>query len=485
MSSNQSQSPVLLTPEELRKVQGQSLDLRWQDVLRLGFDSKIEEACVLASDLLNGSLDLLLPPETVDKQIDLELIDGVIGTLNNLALANGGMGKAMLGLYCHAVDMGFYSYAYNAANGLLGAAKSPADYRKAESYFKICIATETDPSTKAAALVNYCPIVRDGLITGERDLEGALTIYRQAANLGLLTAMFNFANVCSWQVSNHEIQHVDEGANWLRKLLKIIADGDELLCMDDPDNIGAMHEHALYLLARFNIDGVLCQSSYAEGVSLLKRSIALSARDLQRKRWNLECAYAHKLMGLGASQGIGINPWYNVLCAIDWKPSRPERAESVGAEIMWVGGEPTPIAFVVMDDLFYPDQLYKGLNHLDNFMQQQGNHQYFVASSHALHKSFSDREITPLIIMSSGARYLAGINLEETPQTQLLACLRGREFADPINRLTTGLIPLTVNVLGQKLEMNCEILPNSQVLLLDKEWKLPFYKIKPIIKMLA
>lgn len=119
MSSNQRQTPVLFTPEDLRKIQGQSMDVRWESVLQLAMNGEIEQACLLASDLLSGSVHLLLPPETLDKQIDLEIIDGIIGTLNNIALANDHMGEAMLKLYCHAVDMGFYSYAYNAANGLL------------------------------------------------------------------------------------------------------------------------------------------------------------------------------------------------------------------------------------------------------------------------------------------------------------------------------------------------------------------------------
>lgn len=484
MTSKPSKNAVMLSPVDLERVLGSTMDAKWQDVLSLGFDGKINEACELAAILLAKSTHLLMPPMTEDKEIDLEIIDGLIGTLSNLAICNGGMSEAMVGLYCQAVDMGFYAYAYNAANGIFKRAQTPDDFCRAQAYFKISIATETDPSLKGAALINYCPIIRDGLITGEPDLEGALSLYRQAANLGLITGMFNYANVCAWQISNHDTQHADEGAMWLRKVLKIIAEGRELLEMDDPENVASIHEHAHHLLARFNIDGVLSNSSFDEGVALLKRSIMLSTRDLPRKRWNLECAYAHKLMTLSVEKVISIHPWYDVLHAIDWMPTRPHRLVGFEAEVMQVGDGDKCLPFVVMDQLFYPDALYKTLAELDRYMQSVGFMRYFIVSSYALHKSVGDREVVPLVIMASGARYLAGLNLEETPANQLEACIGGREFSDCINRLTTSIVALSVNVLNEKSTMTPEVLPNSRYIVLEKDWKLPFFKKEPFIDLM-
>lgn len=485
MTSNPSQHPNLLTPNELKKIQGGVLDAKWQDVLSLGFDGRIEDACHLAAMLLPQCIDLLMPPESNEKQIDLEIIDGVIGTLSNLAICNDGVNQAMVDLYCQAVDMGFYAYAYNAANGIFAKARSADDYLRAQAYFKISIATATDPALKGAALINYCPIIRDGLITGVRDIEGALNLYRQAAHLGLISGMFNYANVCVWQISNHETQNADEAAMWLRKVLQIIADGTALLEMDEPGNLASIHEGAHHLLARFNIDGILNDSSFSEGIALLKRSIRLSSKDLTRKRWNLECAYARKLTTLNVEHLISTHTWHHVLHAIDWMPRQPHRLDKFKAEVMQVGDHEAGIFFVVMDQLFYPDGLYKSLSTLDRHMQHAGIKRYFVVSSYALSKKVGDREVVPLVIMNSGARYLGALNLEENPIAQLEASVSGRALTDNINQLTTNVIALTVNALKEKTAMTPDVLSNSSYLALEKDWKLPFYKIKPIPNLMT
>ena len=484
MTSKRNQHSTLMTANELKTIQGSSLDPQWQDVLNLGFDGKTEQACQLAAMLLPQSIMLLMPPESNEKQIDLEIVDGVIGTLGNLAICNDGVNQSMLELYCQAVDMGFYAYAYNAANGILERAKTREDYRRAQAYFKISIATATDPGLKGAALVNYCPIVRDGLITGEPDLEGALALYRQAANLGLITAMFNYANVCVWQISDHEAQHVDEAAMWLRKLLGIMADGKELLEMDEASNLASMYEGAHHLLARFNIEGLLQDSSFSEGIALLKRSIRLSSKDLMRKRRNLECAYTRKLSTLNVERLMPAYAWHYVLDAIDWMPGQPHRLDQFKAAVMQVGNAEANLFFVVMDDFFYPDRSYKTLSALDRHMQNTGITCYFVVSGYGLYRTVDDREVVPLVVMNAGSRYLGALNLEETPIVQLEASVSGRPLTDCINQLMSNIIPLTVNVLKERSAMNQELLPSSRYLVLENDWKLPFYKTTPTLSLL-
>ena len=484
MTNQKPTDSVVLCTDDLDGIWSDSIDEQWKIVLRLAVNGEVESACRLATHLLKHELKFLRMQSDVETNGDLAIIDGLVGSISNLAINAGCMGTPVIELFCSAVDLGLYDYAYNAASGLMKIATSPQDYLRAQTYFKICIATTPDPSLKAAALINYCPIIRDGLISGTPDYEEALSLYRQAANLGLVTGMINFANICAWQISNHDASHAEEAAIWLNRALSLIESNAELLNMDNPEHISSIHEEAVYLLAKFNIDGILKDSSFDTGVELLKKSIRIGVKNLPRKRWNLECAYAGKLMMLHLSDRIRIHAWYEVLSVIGWRPSRPIHMQGFEAELMEVGNADERIPLVVMDKLFYPERIYKTLTLLDEWMQQAGMPNYFVVSRHAIHAHTNDHDVIPLVIITSGARYLGAINLQETPFEIRVAAEGGREFTDPINFFTTCILALTINVINSRQDMSQDSIKQYCYLELENKWRLPFCDIKPLLKFM-
>lgn len=173
------------------------------DVFEAVDEGRFDVAAKLASEALDKS-----PTERTLLSATVAYVDSKAALANRFTAAVGRLLR-------EATDRGFHEFAYNAANKLMGSARKVSDYEVAARYYQIAMAFGEEPRTQAAAHVNYCPIVRDGLITGEKDWPGAVEIYENAARMGLIKGMANAGNVCLWLTgAGREAEYGDRAARW-------------------------------------------------------------------------------------------------------------------------------------------------------------------------------------------------------------------------------------------------------------------------------
>ncbi len=483
-SINAHKDEAMTNQDDLSRINDLITDERWKSVLLMVHGLHIEQAIATASDLLAQSAHLLLPSEDPAVGLDLAVIEVVIGTIGNAALMSQGPSPALVQLYCQAVDMGFHDYAYNAANGVMENARNESDYRKAQAYFKIAIATIQDPSLKAAALVNYCPILRDGLISGKQDFSAAIETYEKAAKLGLVQAMFNVANVCMWQANEGNLGNIEKACFWINALVEKIERNEDILDMDDRSLFPEIIGQAFYWLARFNIDGLVEGASMTGGIKLLKKSIEASPVEVDRKRWNLECAYSQKILEIEPQGSTSGQRWHEILCAIDWSVEAPVKLHDISAELMRVSGSAINLHIITMSKVFMPDGFFRELFNLDQILSKKGIVNYLVLSPFALTMEKDDKIAMPAMLMYGGARYLMGINLVESPDAQVLAAAQGRDVLAECNILTSQVVPMVFNAHldGRSIENRGH--ENRKSLFLGQKWRLPYADVEPAISLL-
>jgi hypothetical protein len=460
-------------------------DENWKAVVLMAQNKGVDEAIKTATRLLSKSTYLLVPSTDPHRIRELAVIELIISNISNMALMSQSPTDNLVDLFCLAVDMGFHDQAYNAANGVFERASCVDDYKRAQSYFKIAIATIQDPSLKAAALVNYCPILRDGLISGKPDLPAAIETYEKAAKLGLIQAMFNVANVCMWQINKGNGENIEKARFWINVLIEKIELNENFLEMDDQSLFPDISGQALYWLARYNLDGLIEGASLTEGIRLLKKSIAITTKDCNKKNWNLECAYSQKIMLMSGQDYWSLgHRWQEVLSALDWPVRLSMRIDGIDADIINVIGSKLNFHIIILGSVFFPDGFYRELFSLDMLLSKQGIVNYLVFSPYALSMKMNENILMPVTLMLSGARYLMGLNLVETIDDQVAAVAAGREATDVCNLFTSQVLPMVINsyINGQAID-NRE-LTNLNILLLNEKWCLPYSDVEPSFSLL-
>jgi hypothetical protein len=473
------------TFKDLARIGDLITDENWKAVLVMVDERRVEQAIAAAIGLLSQSAYLLVPSEDPDMALRLAAIEFVVGRIGNAALMSQGPTASLILLYCLAVDMGFHDHAYNAANGVMESARNESDYRKAQAYFKIAIATVQDPSLKAAALVNYCPILRDGLVGGKPDLHAAIDIYEKAAKLGLVQAMFNVANVCMWQVNEGNCENIEKACFWINALVEKIERNEDFLDMDNPSLFPEILGQAFYWMARYNIDGLIEGASLCAGIRLLKKSMNATSVEIERKRWNLECAYSQKILQMGGSlSSTKGQRWHGILSAIDWAIEAPIRLHDCDTEVMKIIDSSINLHVIVISSVFMPDGLYRELFSLDQLLEEQGIVNYIVLSPYALFMEIGDKIAMPVMLMHCGARYLMGINLVESPDIQVISTTEGRDTMAACNLLKSQVMPMAFNAYLDACDIHSRDHNDRKYLALSQKWRLPFGDVTPVFTLL-
>lgn len=249
--------------------------------------------------------------------LDLELLKAATGIVNNLAHAEDNFSPSVKVLLCQATDRGLHTYAYNAANQVMSDARGVKGLKEAERYFKLAMAFSENPALQAAAHVNYCPIVRDGLISGKPDWPAAVEIYETAARMGLVKAMFNAGNVSSWLANKGDRAYGARAAYWFRYALDYRDAGKPRLDMETLEELGEVFDQCMLALSACHIDSKFDDAQLEEGIRWAR---LLADRGDFNARSNLAVAYRHRLEALAAKpQGEPGANWRTVLSQLDWQ----------------------------------------------------------------------------------------------------------------------------------------------------------------------
>ncbi|OUM00108.1 sel1 repeat family protein [Variovorax sp. JS1663] len=293
--------------------------------LRAVFDAidegRFDQAAKLASEALDRS----------SRSIERRFLGATIAYVDRTAVLADHVTPALLRLRLKAVDSGFHEFAYNAANHLMEAARTRADYKAAARYYKIAMAYDGEPRTQAAAHVNFCPIVRDGLITGEKDWPGAVEIYEQAARMGLIKGMFNAGNVLLWLTGEGRTgDHGTRAASWFAQAIDHFERRLPRLDMESDAQLEEVITNCRLNLAGMDIDGTYGGADAERGIAVVQE---LARQGHPVGKDYLRVGLSNRLQAIAEPPGEspGAN-WRIVLTAL---PGREMYAAS-----LWCGSTP-------------------------------------------------------------------------------------------------------------------------------------------------
>lgn len=243
---------------------------------------------------------------------DRELI---INCITDVAFEDDNYGHWFESMLLMAAESGLGHCAYNVGNLIAERATSPADYALADRYFQKAALFSTNPAVQAAALVNSCAAVRDGLITGTPDLPRAIQIYEQAAEFNLAVAMFNAANICC-QMKNHgHLEYAGRAVRWLTTLINKVDAGETFVDLGGMDLVREVYAKANVLLTDLHALG------HVEHVDV-ERILTAARTDgnPEKARWLRGAAYVHKLRttAIEAKPAAWQN-WLSVLTLMGWE----------------------------------------------------------------------------------------------------------------------------------------------------------------------
>lgn len=389
------------------------------------------------------------------------MVNAMISVVNNLANTANDYPPSLKTMLCNAADLGFNEFAYNAANHIMSHAESVKDYQEAVRFFKIAMTFDENPALQAAAYVNYCPIIRDGLISGARDWPAAVKIYETAARMGLVKAMFNAGNVCSWLCSKGDQAYGERAAYWFKYALDYRAAGKPMLDMDTEAELTEVFDQCALELAACHIDSKFEDAQLEEGIRLVKELIN---KGNSRALSFLKVGYMRRLAALTAKpqKSPGAN-WREVLSQMDWLfkgeittaqilisyGSGPRVAMAVDKlTLELIDGSEFPL-FVTLDPCL---PVFGGFDLIDSVAAALANEHpkgFFLVARRALFIEDGGQSYTPMYVLKNGQFGAQALWLGSTPNLMLQNAEQAVSFLDPRFGNSTCMIPIALNALDE------------------------------------
>lgn len=325
----------------------------WHEASKLLNEMKIPEAALKAAQACGK--DLLEDP----------MQGMILDEISNLAVINKLSGPETESMWISAAEYGRHDLAYNAANEIISRANSVADYKLASRYYQMAIKGSGPISLRASAIANSAEIVREGLITGKKDWLGAISLYEESANMGLLQGMFNAGNVLLWLVASGNAQYAERAASWFKKVIKIVEDDTASIDLGGQAERPDLLKNARICLAQMHLDGVLEGSSFIQFEKLVSDYGKDSyVQSMYKKYRYLSLVRASAKPGESAADN-----WISVLKLLGWKV-RTKIAEHfgefdgvsvVGARLLIDTGEQELLVMLVFDDFASPGSSLEGI----------------------------------------------------------------------------------------------------------------------------
>lgn len=399
--------------------------------------------------------------DALSSTLEQDLVNAMVSIVNNLAYEADRYPPSMQAMLCKATDVGFHEFAYNAANQVMNNAANVRGYQEAERYFKVAMAYEAKPEIQAAAHVNYCPIIRDGLISGTPDWPAAVEIYETAAKLGLVKAMFNAGNVSSWLARKGDRAYGARAAYWFNYALEVQASRKPTLDMESPKELEEVYEMCMVELSALHIDALFDEAQLEVGISWARK--AASKGDSQALH-NLGVGYGRRLENLKASpkKQPGAN-WCAVLSQMDWqfrkdlstcdvsvasREARPQVTKVDRVSVTLSDGSTFPL-FVTHEPCL---PLFKGIELLCGIAETLAGHHpegFFLLSRKALFAEGDGLRHMPIYVFHNGKFSCQPLSITSSPDLILKHAKEGVDFFD--QRFGNGncMIPIAVNALDE------------------------------------
>ncbi|MDT8924620.1 hypothetical protein RBE51_17575 [Pseudomonas taiwanensis] len=451
---------LIIAHNQLTRMMLPSTDKRWAQALKLAENGKLNQAAALVVQVVD-SIDiapvdheaLIDRPHDfvthVDEVLNRVIAELVIGTLMNVASITHSHSPEMNEMTARAADIGIYMAAYNAATGFLQSGRTVAQFERAEKYFQIAIAEARTPNEKAACYVNYCPIVRDGLITGKPDHAAAIEIYEKAADLGLLIGMFNAANVGFWGYREGDKSNANRSARWLKKLIDAVDSGLPRLAMDGPLEVDGLYNAALLQLAEYHIHGDIENADPEYGLTLLKMHDPRESKTQDVVDFLTDCAIGARVSKLDKPQTTSPgNSWACVLSAMDWKIGPVTKHPTLPLELFKLDDISPSVFFAVVHAQFTPEGHAETIAIIQEELARTGVSKFFLVPAHAIFKELNGDVFTPLLYNNDGKRFVVSLGLRTSTQ-QLMKNIQNKvSFTDRKFSSRSCAISIAVNHLN-------------------------------------
>jgi len=397
----------------------------------------------------------------LDTPMERKLVGSLVSSVNNLAYTKQYYSSSVTALLCKAADKGHHTFAYNAANQLMTQAKTPEDYKKAEHYYKLAMALSEQPTIQAAAHVNYCPIIRDGLISGKPDWPAAVEIYEAAARMGLVKGMFNAGNVCDWLASRGDRTYGARAAYWFQYALEHRAAGKPRLDMETLAELDDVFQSCRVGLSACHIDSKFDEADLEEGIRWAKEAAQLGSDDA---RYNLGIGYTERLARLAVQpqRSPGAN-WRSVLAALDW--SFEGTVETIVRMLPLAEGERLPVRldkltvrladnstiplYITHDPCLPCDSAELLQAILANLIKSGNPRGFLLLPRKALFVQLADTAHTPIYAYREGEFGMQSLGMTSSPDEVLRDLQDEIEFEDPRRGASTCMISIAVNALDE------------------------------------
>lgn len=471
---------LILAHKEFEMLKIDGMDERWATALLIAEKGDIAGAASLVIEVLE---DFAEGSESESHIIKMhrELMNNicglVIGTLSNLNHVSKYKSPKVMEMIIKAVDVGFVDCAYNAANHFLTTAKNKEDWIKAEHYFKISIATAKDDSSKASSLVNYCPIVRDGMIAGKKDFPGAVAIYEEAANLGLLIGMYNTANVCTWIGDEGDLSWIPKAVYWFETMMTRYEQNQIVLEMDDRETLKGAYNAAHIKLANIHIRGLFPEADFEYGLQLLQKCEIMKGTE-NMVSWLTSYALDQRISKLSMPEiNSTAHNWHYVLSAIGWELS-PVRQLHEHLEIFMADANNRSIPVIAIHVLMPPDSKGATMATVKRYLNDAGIFEYLLVSQIAMFKVKDKLNYTAMSYVNGNKQDLISVKAGVPLGRMIDAVSLGTSMTSTEFGANSCAIPIAVNLLAQGKEISSHFNFGSQCTD-HKGWYMPFHESVP------
>jgi hypothetical protein len=410
----------------------------------------------------------------------------MVSLVNNLAYTENSYPPSLGTMLCKATDCGFQEYAYNAANQLMDTAKSVKGYKEAERYFKIAMAFDEKPRVQAAAHVNYCPIVRDGMISGKPDWPAAIAIYEKAAKMGLVKAMFNAGNVCNWLSDKGDRVYGARAAYWFRYALDFRTAQKPNLDMESPSELEEVFEQCMLSLSALNIDAKFDGADLEEGIQWAR---ALANKGNLHARHNLGVGYMQRLAAMTTrpQSSPGAN-WRSVLSKMDWHFTEDVRTHTLpaltaqgkrghtqvdGLSVALSNGKVMPL-FVTHEPCLPGLGGIELICGIAEALVSQNPDGFFLVSRKGMFMEQDGRSYTPIYVWQDETFSQQALWMGSSPDVVLQHAKEGVDFLDERFSTWTCMIPIAVNALDEGFVVAKDTTFGQSWVGVGGPWRMPF-----------
>ena len=415
--------------------------------------------------------------------LDDHLADFVLNAISDQAVVNNISGPGIEAMWTRAAEFGRHDLAYNAANKLMDSAQTPSQYKLAARYYQRAIQNTPNVSVKASAITNYACIIRDGLITGHKDWLGAVALYEQAAQLQLLTAMYNAGNVLLWLVEGGEHHYADRAAEWFKKVIEYVATGQPTVDIGGEDLRRDMAMRANLRLASMVVFRFIKGADPEAAIGVVAPYLATN----DYARWLVKKVYEYRLISSYVEPGhSAADNWAAILQLNGWllKSSTPfdngiiGGVEAKGHVLEFQQEEGESLTLVVIDAFTHPQfDALEVLKMLGSGLSTEMNCPIFMAGSKGFFVDVDGQNFSILHAAVADEFSLVPI----WPGMSISDVLHA--LGEPVNRRFSdsrtdecNCIPILVNALDEGLHLDGKGIPCAIWLGSENELRFPILR---------